>query len=139
MAYLLDTVTLSEFRKGAKADPSVLSWQASIGEARTFISVVSLNEICYGIRKIEQQDTAFADLLKQWYALLVSQPERFALLDIDRTIAEAAADYRYSCKMSYNDALIAATAKLHSLTLVTRNTSDFQSSGLELVNPWRNR
>jgi predicted nucleic acid-binding protein len=136
MAFLLDTVTVSEFRRGTRADPSVIGWQQSISESQTYLSVITLNEIRYGILMVRKRDTKFAALLEKWYALIVAQSERFPVLNIDRTIAEAAADLRYQHKMGYDDSLIAATAEIHGLTLATRNIDDFESTGVALVNPW---
>lgn len=137
MNVLLDTVTLSELRKGPQhIDPRVADWQQSIGDAEVFVSVITFNEIRYGILKIERKDPDFAKLLKRWYALLFSRSVRLIPLGVDVSIAESAAELRYEHSMTYNDALIAATAKVRSLTLVTRNSSDFEATKIQLINPW---
>jgi hypothetical protein len=136
MAFLLDTVTLSEFRRGTRAAPSVISWQQSASESLTYLSVITLNEIRYGILMVKKRDTQFAVLLEKWYTLIVAQPERFPILNIDQAIAEAAAELRYQHQMGYDDSLIAATAKVRGLALATRNIDDFKSTGIALVNPW---
>jgi predicted nucleic acid-binding protein len=136
MAFLLDTVTLSELRRAENADPAVSRWQASLLGQPVYLSVISLNEIWYGIRKIENRDPEFATLLGEWYANLIVQSALFILIPVTRQIAESAADFRAAHGTPYNDALIAATAQVHSLTLVTRNVSDFAQTGISIVNPW---
>lgn len=137
MRYLLDTVVISELRKGrSRIHPGVASWQKLVSDRPVYLSVVTLHEIRLGIRQLERRDTGFAALLSAWYQLLVAQPERFMPLGVDAPIAELAADWRYLYQMAMPDALIAATASVHQLTLVTRNTSDFVKTGIPLLNPW---
>jgi predicted nucleic acid-binding protein len=136
MAFLLDTVTVSELRKGTRINPTVLAWQESEAADPAYLSVITMNEIRYGILKQKRRDRKFAELLEVWYASLVSQPVVFQLLGVDLPIAELAADFRGNEGLSYADSLIAATAKVHSLTLATRNTADFAATGIALFNPW---
>jgi len=136
MAFLLDTVTLSEFRRAENAEPAVFHWQASLLGQQVYLSVITLNEIWYGIRKIENRDPAFSALLGEWYANLIAKNEVFLVLPVTRQIAESAADFRAAHGTPYNDALIAATAHVHGLTLATRNVSDFAQTGISIVNPW---
>lgn len=136
MAFLLDTVTVSELRKGERIDGSVRSWQATCSDKLSYLSVITLSEIRYGIRKQEGCDPDFAKLLQIWYDNLISQPQVFALLEVSLPIAELAADFRAINGLSYNDSLIAATARTTGLTLATRNVSDFEKTGIDLVNPW---
>jgi predicted nucleic acid-binding protein len=136
MAFLLDTVTVSELRKGTRTNPAVLAWQESEVAAPAYLSVITMNEIRYGILKQKRRDPKFAELLEVWYASLVSQPVVFPLLGVDLPISELAADFRGNEGLSYADSLIAATAKVHSLTLATRNTADFAATGIALFNPW---
>lgn len=135
MAFLLDTVTLSELRKKGKADARVLAWQ-SAHPGLAYISVITLNEIRFGIRQVSRTDEAFAERLEIWYQDILRARDLFQFVSVDRVIAEAAADLRHDFKMGYDDALIGATAQLHGLTLATRNTADFQATGVDLVNPW---
>jgi hypothetical protein len=134
MPYLLDTVTLYELRKGRKVHPKVGKWQEGIGE--TWLSVITLQEIHYGMRKVEPKDPAFAAILASWYRNVLSHPRRFRVVNVDPVIAEQAADYRAAFGTPLPDALIAATAKVHGLTLATRNVADFEACGIDLVNPW---
>lgn len=136
MKFLLDTVTISEFRKGSGGAPAVLRWQASLIDGIFGLSVVSLAEIRYGIRRVERTDPPFADRLQAWYDLILVQREMFHVFTVDRAVAEQAADIRAATGCPYQDAYIAATAKIHHLTLATRNTADFQNTGIDVVNPW---
>jgi len=133
---LLDTVTLAEFRKKAGAHPAVIFWQKSVTGQKYWLSVITLNEIRYGYRKVEKHDPVFASSLKRWYQGIVANAAEVSILPVDRSIAEQAADFRASLGLSYNDALIAATAQVHGLTLATRNVSDFSQTGISIVNPW---
>lgn len=136
MALLLDTVTLSELRKKADAHPAVISWQKSVTGQKYWLSVITLNELRYGYRKVEKRDPAFANTLKRWYQGIVANAVEVSFLPVDQSVAEQAADFRATLGLSYNDALIAATAQVHGLTLATRNVSDFSQTGISIVNPW---
>jgi predicted nucleic acid-binding protein len=131
---LLDTVTVSEIRRGPRIRPQVWRWQQDIHSA--CLSVVSLHEIRYGIRKVEANDPLFAARLAAWYATILARANEFRILSVDRAIAEQAAEYQASLGSALADSLIAATAKIHDLTLATRNTDDFRACDIKLVNPW---
>lgn len=136
MAILLDTVTVSELRKGGRTNQAVRAWHESDGGGLAYLSVITLNEIRFGIRKLERRDREFAGLLEIWYTNLVSHPDVFQQLEVDLPIAEVAADFRAAHGTAFNDSLIAATAFVHGLTLATRNVDDFEMTGIGLVNPW---
>jgi predicted nucleic acid-binding protein len=139
MSYLLDTVTLSAFRRNGRTPPEVLRWSASLDVPCHYLSVISLNEIRFGIRTAAAKDPGFAQELDHWYQAIIEQERIYRILPVDREIAELAAVYRADFKTPYYDALIAATAKVHNLTLATRNTADFAPCGIDLVNPWEFR
>ena len=136
MAFLLDTVTLSEFRKKSKAARAVIAWQNSVGAEQAYVSVITLNEIRYGIRMVEKRDPAFSRNLETWYREILAAPFLYAILPVSIAIAEQAADYRAAHDISVHDSLIAATARLHRCTLATRNVRDFEATDLSVVNPW---
>lgn len=131
---LLDTVTVSEIRRGPKGNASVWKWQQGFRSAS--LSVISLNEILYGIHKVGPKDPLFASTLKDWYEKIISQPSHYRVLGIDRAIAEESARYRAQFGTQLADSLIAATAKIHGLTLATRNIADFTALGISVINPW---
>lgn len=85
---------------------------------------------------VRQKDPAFADELDDWLINTVLPGFTHRMLGIEISIALQAAEYRAVHGLSPNDSLIAATAKVHGLTLATRNTGDFQTTGISLVNPW---
>lgn len=136
MAYLLDTVTVSELRDKRTRHPAVVAWQASLVDVSFFLSVISLNEIRYGILRVRRHDAGFAATLANWYEGLLANEPHLPFLLVNLAIAELAADFRANHGCSLNDSLIAATAKVHGLTLATRNTGDFATTGILLVNPW---
>ncbi len=136
MAYLLDTVALSELRKKSKGERAVVQWQRTEGGALAFISVITMNEIRYGARMVMSRDPGFGARLDLWYREILAADSLYAILPVDLAIAEQAADFRSAHGLSYNDSLIAATANVHDLTLATRNTSDFRKTGVRIFNPW---
>lgn len=136
MLYLLDTVTLSAFRRNGRTPPEVLSWAASLDVPYHYLSVISLNEIRFGIRTVEAKDPDFAKELDRWYRAIVDEELFYRIVPVDREIAELAALYRADFETPYYDTLIAATAKVQGLTLATRNIADFKNCGIDLVNPW---
>jgi toxin FitB len=138
MRYLLDTVTISELRRSERRiDPAVGIWQRDVGDV--WLSVITLNELRYGLRMVQRKDAAFASILTAWYVQIIAQPKRFRILNVDRPIAELAADFRAAHGTPFEDSLIAATAKVHGLTLATRNTAHFEACGIPIVNPWEQR
>ncbi len=136
MSLLLDMVTVSELWKGNRTDLAVRRWHDALTGSPAYLSVVTMNEILYGILKLKGRDEDFAKLLSRWYESLVTEPEIFPLLDVNLRTAERAADFRASFGMSYNNSFIAATASVHGLSLATRNVSDSERTGINLINPW---
>ena len=136
MAILLDTVALSELRKKSKADRAVLAWQTEQGGELAYVSVMTMNEIRYGAKKVTLRDPGFGARLRIWYGEILAAPSLYSILPIHLGIAEQAADFRAVLGLPYNDSFIAATAHTHDLTLATRNISDFEKTGIRLVNPW---
>lgn len=136
MSILLDTVTLSELRKKSKAARSVIAWQNSECGALAYVSVITMNEIRYGAKKVASRDPGFSARLAGWYQEILAAKSLYSILPVGLEIAEVAADYRAAHGMAFNDSLIAATASVRGLTLATRNTNDFVETGIGLVNPW---
>lgn len=133
---LLDTVLVSELRKGARAEPAVIAWQATVATVPAYLSVITLLEIRVGLGRVAKRDPAFAARLETWYRERLLTRFRNHLLDIDQAVAEAAAALAGGRTLPPHDALLAATALVHGLTFATRNVADFVGTGILVVNPW---
>ena len=134
MSYLLDTNVISEIRKRAP-DPRVLAWYQSLSAAEIFISALSIGEISQGIERLRRKDQEQADLLERWlHGLRRSYADH--IVGVDPAAAEEWGRMNVPDPLPVIDGLLAATAKAHGWTLVTRNTVDLARSGAALVNPW---
>jgi predicted nucleic acid-binding protein len=133
---LLDTVTISELRKEGRMHGAVRAWQEQLPDKETWLSVVSVMEIRMGHLRVLNKDPVFAQRLESWLETTVIPLFEDRLFQIDLAIAREAAGMRVVHGLSPNDSLIAATAKVHGLTLATRNTADFEATGIALFNPW---
>jgi len=135
VTYLVDTNVLSELRKGRRCDPGVAAWFSGIPDADLCLSVLVIGEIRRGIEAIRRRDGARAAALDQWLArLLRDHGER--ILPVDRQVAEEWGRLTAARAASVVDSLLAATARVHGLTLVTRNIRDVQWTGVSCVNPF---
>jgi toxin FitB len=133
--YLLDTNVFSELRKDAKADPRVLAWAASVRADSVFLSVLVIGEIEQGIARIARQDPQRAAVYEAWLARL-EQEHKGRILGITRTIAKVWGPLNAPDQLPTVDGLLAATALVHDLTLVTRNVRDVARTGVKLLNPF---
>lgn len=136
---LLDTNVVSELRKirAGKADLNVATWASRVPPTQCFLSVITLQELEIGVRLIERKDKRKSKLLRTWLDQHVLAEFAERLLDVNSVIARISAELHVPNPKPFRDSLIAATAHIHSLTLVTRNTSDFNTSGISLINPWQ--
>ena len=136
--YLLDTNVVSEMRKGQshKADMNVIEWAGSVPAASLFLSVVSVLEIEIGVLLAERRDPAQGSVLRSWLNLRVMSAFAGRILPVDTAVARRCARLHVPSRRSDRDALIAATAMVHGMAVVTRNVSDFAPTGVEIVNPW---
>ncbi len=134
--YLLDTNVVSELRKGARAHAVVRDWAAGALAGSSWISAISLMELEIGVLRVERRDGAQGEMLRHWFeqGVLVEFKDRTMI--IDAAIARAAARLHVPDPRPERDALIAATALTHGLTVVTRNISDFEPMAVDLINPW---
>ncbi|NWF06858.1 type II toxin-antitoxin system VapC family toxin [Pseudomonas salomonii] len=133
--YLLDTNVISELRK-PQADARVVAWAKSVIAARMFISAITLKELETGVLRMERRDPAQGKVLRTWLKRHVMPAFDARILPVDAAVALRFAHLHVSEQANESDALIAATALVHGLTVVTRNVSDFKSSGVPLLNPW---
>jgi len=131
--YLLDTNIVSELRK-PKPHGKVVAWLESIDDAHLFLSAVTLGEIQAGIELTREQDEIKADEIEAWLEQ-VAEAYNVLPMDVSAFRAWARLMHRKSDTL-YEDAMIAATAKLHGLTVVTRNVPDFTALGVEVLNPF---
>jgi predicted nucleic acid-binding protein len=138
VTYLLDTNVVSEWAK-PRPDPGVLSWLSAIDEDELYLSVGSLAELRYGIAVLPVGRRR--DRLDRWFVEGLSNRFATRILSIDASTSfvwgEVRAErQRAGRPISTMDALIAATARVHELVLVTRNTADFTVSIPNIINPW---
>lgn len=137
--YLLDTNIVSELRKGIKADSHVLSWARTVSTSSLFLSVITILEIEMGVLQKERQDSIQGALLRSWLDAHVLPSFSDRILNIDVAVALSCAKLHIPNPQAERDALIAATALVHGLIVVTRNTGDFTRTGVALLNPWEGK
>ncbi|WP_028134814.1 type II toxin-antitoxin system VapC family toxin [Bradyrhizobium japonicum] len=134
--FLLDTNVISELRRPDKAHRNVVAWANTIPAASFFISAISILEIELGARLIQRKDTTQGTVLRNWIDNHILARFDGRILAIDTAVAQRCAQLHVPSPRAERDALIAATALVHSLTIVTRNVGDFESTGVVLLNPW---
>ncbi|HEY6137100.1 MAG TPA: type II toxin-antitoxin system VapC family toxin [Thermoanaerobaculia bacterium] len=135
MKYLVDTNVLSEIRKGTRCNASVAEWWSSINQDDVFISILTIGEIRKGIEKARRRDAGFAASLEKWLSLVTSH-YRDRIIEIDLEVAEEWGRLSVPNPLPAVDGLIAATAKIKGLTLVTRNVRDIARTDVAFLNPW---
>lgn len=138
MMYVLDTNVLSELRKVrlGTADANVAAWAESVDAAALFVSVISVMELELGVLAIERRDATQGAMLRAWLDLQVLPEFAERTLPIDTAVAQRCARLHVPDKRGERDALIAATALVHGMAVVTRNVADFKPTGVVTVNPW---
>ena len=138
MNYLIDTNIISEVRKGRRCDPNVASWYEKIEDSSLYLSVLVIGEIRKGIERVRPKDNAQANAIENWLAA-VDKAFGERILPIDRAVANEWGRLNASRPLPVIDGLLAATAKIHRMTLVTRNTTDMADSGVHILNPFELR
>ncbi|WP_246038605.1 type II toxin-antitoxin system VapC family toxin [Chitiniphilus eburneus] len=138
MMYVLDTNVLSELRKVrlGKADGNVTAWTESVDAADLFVSAITIMELELGVLSIERKDAAQGAMLRAWLEQHVLPEFSGRTLPIDTAVAQRCARLHVPDKRGERDALIAATALVHGMEVVTRNVADFKPTGVTIVNPW---
>ncbi len=136
--FLLDTNVISELRKvgDGKADSKVVAWLSSVDAVTLYVSAMSLMEIEVGVLRMERRDATQGARLRAWVTHHVLPEFLNRILPIDATVALRCASLHVPDSRSERDALIAATALVHGMTVITRNVVDFQATGVPLFNPW---
>lgn len=135
MSYLLDTNVVSELRKGKRCDNNVSTWYSTAAGAEKFLSVLTIGEIRRGIESIRRRDVASAQALDVWLARLLAHHSA-RILYVNEPIADEWGRLNVPDPLPVIDGLLAATAKVHGLTLVTRNINDVKRTGVPCVNPF---
>jgi hypothetical protein len=136
--YLLDTNVVSELRKlgDGKADANVVQWVSRLDPLSIYLSVVTIMELEIGILRVERRDQRQGTMLRAWFEGHVLPEFADRTLSIDTVVARRCARLHVPDPRSERDALVAATALSHGMTIVTRNLSDFNDLGVKLLNPW---
>ena len=135
MSYLIDTNVISELRKGDRCDPAVAAWWAKVDENELWTSALVLGEIRRGIELARRHDPQKAKVLEAWLEeVIYGFGDR--ILDVHAQVADEWGRMNAIRPLPVIDALIAATARANSLTFVTRNVSDVQGVGVDLLNPF---
>lgn len=137
--FILDTNVISELRKAkaGKANRGVTDWASDVPAALMFMSVISLHELEHGVLLAERRDPAQGKVLRQWLDESVAVAFADRLLPVDERVAREAAALHVPDPAPFRDALIAATAKVHGMSVITRNVNDFDRfAELSVTNPW---
>ena len=135
MSYLLDTNVISELRKGKRAAPNVAAWFADLADEEIFLSVLTIGEIRRGIESVRRRDSNSAAALDRWLASL-SEAHAERILSVDQAIVEEWGRMNVPDPLPVVDGLLAATARVLDLTLATRNVSDVEGTGVDLLDPF---
>jgi predicted nucleic acid-binding protein len=136
--YLLDTNVVSEMRKirPGKADPNVAAWADGVEASDLYLSVISIHELELGVLLAERRDAGQGAILRKWLNDHALPAFAGRILDVDTVVAQRSAGLHVPDPRPFRDGLIAATALVHGMTVVTRNVDDFQPTGVTILNPW---
>ena len=137
--FLLDTNVISELRKigTAHADRHVAAWARQLDAASAYLSVVTVLELEIGAQQKERSDPRQGAVLRRWLEQKVLREFDGRILPVDQVVVLRCAALHVPDPKSFRDSLIAATALVHGMTVVTRNVDDFAATGVALLNPWQ--
>ncbi|MDY7577548.1 type II toxin-antitoxin system VapC family toxin [Herbaspirillum sp. RTI4] len=138
MMFLLDTNVVSELRKIriGKADPHVAEWADSVNAADLYVSVITIQELEIGVLLLERRDAVQGAIFRSWLNTHVLPTFCNRILPVDTAVAQRSAQLHVPDPRPVRDGLIAATALVHGMTVVTRNVADFAPGGVATFNPW---
>jgi predicted nucleic acid-binding protein len=137
--YVLDTNVISELRKAAsgRADANVTAWAAGIAPLALFLSAITILELERGTLQVERRDRQQGEVLRTWLNMRVIPAFDGRVLPIDTEVAQRCARLHVPDPRAERDALIAATALVHGMSIVTRNVADFEGTGVQIIDPWK--
>ena len=135
MRFLLDTNVIAELRKGDRASARVRAWFSTLDADAVRLSVVTIGEVRKGVENVRRRDPAAAKALDRWLRRVIAD-HRDRILPVDLPVAEEWGRLNVPDPLPVIDGLLAATAKVHGLTLATRNVKDVARTGVDLVNPF---
>lgn len=138
MMFVLDTNVVSELRKvrTGKANANVAVWTTTVDATALFVSAITIMELETGVLQVERRDAAQGAMLRAWLDQHVLPEFTGRVLPIDTAVAQRCARLHVPDRRSERDALIAATALVHGMTVATRNVDDFAPTGVTILNPW---
>ena len=136
--FVLDTNVVSELRKAkaGKADKNVTAWALSVPQGGLFLSAITLLELETGALLVERRDPAQGAILRAWLDGHGLPAFAGRVLAVDTAVAQRCARLHVPDHRGDRDALIAATAMVHGMTVVTRNVVDFKPTSVPTLNPW---
>jgi predicted nucleic acid-binding protein len=136
--FLLDTNVVSELRKvrSGKADRHVVAWANSVDADDLYLSAITIQELEIGVLLMERRDFSQGAMLRAWLNSYVLPAFTDRILPVDTVVAQCSARLHVPDPCPLRDGLIAATALVHGMTVVTRNIADFKSTGVQTLNPW---
>ena len=134
--FVLDTNVVSELRRPEKAAPEVLAWASAAPLASFFLSSITVLELELGTLLMERKDADQGAVLRAWIDKQVLPRFEGRIFAVDTAVAQRCARLHVPDPRAERDALIAATALVHGMTVATRNVADFAPTGVRTVNPW---
>lgn len=139
MMYVVDTNVVSELRKVrlGKADPNVAAWTETVDAADLFVSAITIMELELGVLLLERKDAGQGAVIRSWLEQYVLPEFSTRTLPVDTAVAQRCARLHVPDRRGERDALIAATALVHGMSVVTRNVADFQPTGATIIDPWQ--
>jgi len=135
LSYLIDTNVISELRKGQRCDPNVAQWFTTVADVEIYLSVLVIGELRRGVERIRRRDPTTAASLEIWLKRIVKSFDG-RILAVTYEVAEEWGRMNALTPLSTIDSLMAATARVHGFTLVTRNVKDIVNAGVSYLNPF---